>query len=143
MTVSVICRFATIFYATAPTKRFALSCYSCSYGSAFLFSLFLLLYFLVIPFSVGVFLFLFIFFLFTFLSFSLYIFLSLFYSLSLCIFQFRWFFCASARKTSGGVLQNFYYKSNGKGRLYSRGMQLKKMVKNKYKRTTQVYSITQ
>ena len=52
---------------------------------------------------------------FFFLHFSLYIFLSLFYSLCLFTFQFRWLFCASASKTSDGVLQSFYYKSRGGG----------------------------
>ena len=56
-------------------------------------------------FSEGVYLWLYYFF-----SFSLYISLFLFCSLSLISFLYQWIFCASASKTSKGVLQSFDYK---------------------------------
>ena len=63
-------------------------------------------FFLVVPYSPeGVYLWLYYFF-----SFSLQISLFLFCSLSLYFFSFRWFFSATASKTSKGVLQSFYYQ---------------------------------
>ena len=48
--------------------------------------------------------------------------------------------CASASKTSDGVLQSFYYKNKGRGSLYSGECNYEKW--NEYRWTNWVYSIT-
>ena len=53
--------------------------------------------------------------------------LFLFCSLSLIYFLFQWIFCASASKTSKGVLQSFYYqKIKGNGEFVQGGSNHKK-----------------
>ena len=48
--------------------------------------------------------------------------------------------CASASKTSGEVLQSFYYKNRGGGGVYTGGEVIAKM--NKYNWTSRIYNNT-